>query len=198
MTGGKSRELEASVRRVETDRMHLGRAYGSSTCPACDRNAVDGFYRFLVIGGGFLSVCAQCRNAAVREAHDASESSEGPPARLTFWVRNDVEQNRPVGEVDEPHVPRPKSAKRRGREKPKPSVVTIWSHECRKLGRRGECGFCHAGNRILWRYAKTDVGTVALCSECRRAAIKPAAPPKRDAMNRALRGGAWEQNRRRH
>jgi hypothetical protein len=71
------------------------------------------------------------------------------------------------------------------------------------------CSSCkrkRAENTKYWRYADTSEGPLVLCMECKTKAInggkKPKPKPARkhggDAMSRAVSGGGFDTNRRRH
>ena len=72
-----------------------------------------------------------------------------------------------------------------------------------------ECSGCkrkRTGNTKFWRYANTSEGPLVLCLKCKTKAInggrkpKPKSPRKQggDAMSRAVSGGGFDTNRRRH
>lgn len=61
----------------------------------------------------------------------------------------------------------------------------------------GRCASCGKKKRPLWRYAQSTRGPVLICGSC-KPALRDRSFGSKDALDTAIRGGAWEQNRRRH
>ena len=61
-----------------------------------------------------------------------------------------------------------------------------------RLDIRGQCFRCGRSRRPIY-YAKSDIGKTFVCSPCRDRLL-----PKKDALDRAVSGGAFGMNRRRH
>lgn len=66
-----------------------------------------------------------------------------------------------------------------------------------RLDRTARCAFCGVKRRPVWNYAQSSQGPVAVCSKCKPWVFDLSFGYK-DALHGALRGGAWEQDRRRH
>ncbi len=59
------------------------------------------------------------------------------------------------------------------------------------------CAECAKTRRPLWRYAESNKGVVAICNDCKAEAFDRSFG-KKDALDLAKSGGAWEQDKRGH
>jgi hypothetical protein len=80
------------------------------------------------------------------------------------------------------------------------SPIKLASKRCRWVDNSQNrcCDECHTrGEKKLWRYSRSNQGTICLCSRCKRIVLDRSFGPI-DAQDVALEGGAFETNPRRH
>ena len=66
-----------------------------------------------------------------------------------------------------------------------------------KLLDGGTCANCKKSYPLLWRYAESTIGSLNLCTDC-KPLLLDFSFGKMDALDHAVTGGGFEQNRRRH
>ena len=59
------------------------------------------------------------------------------------------------------------------------------------------CVNCRKRSDQTWRYAESNLGPVFICRDC-KAEVFDRSFGSKDALDHAVSGGAWEQNRRKH
>ena len=61
----------------------------------------------------------------------------------------------------------------------------------------GQCLRCCGSSRPIWYYSKSTVGAILVCSPCHDQLLS-GSTDREDALDRAVSGGAFDTNRRRH
>jgi len=85
-------------------------------------------------------------------------------------------------------------SRREGRSKAKTILLTSRSELVDVFA---PCGKCRRSSRPLWFFRSTNWGPIFLCSRCKQLARRTGRKDI-DVLQRALSGGAFEMNRRRH
>jgi hypothetical protein len=79
----------------------------------------------------------------------------------------------------------------------KQGPITLISKRGTRVNMRRPCDSCHCVEPVTWRYERSNRGTVYICGRCKSGLFNRSFE-KRDALNLAFQGGAFEINRRRH
>jgi hypothetical protein len=77
-----------------------------------------------------------------------------------------------------------------------PTPIILESKRGKRIGDSKHCSECHGLFDVVWRYAKSNMGVVYLCSSCKPIVFDRSFGPA-DAMNRAWIS-SFESNRRKH
>lgn len=75
--------------------------------------------------------------------------------------------------------------------------ITLISRRGTRTNGRRACDSCHSMESVTWRYAESSRGAVYVCGRCKSGLFNRSFD-KKDALNLAYQGGAFEMNRRRH
>lgn len=78
----------------------------------------------------------------------------------------------------------------------KPKLILI-SRRGKRVDERIECSNCGKLENSVWLYLQSNQGKVSICNECKPSVLDTSFGRK-DAMDYAILGGAFESDRRRH
>ncbi|HDY85176.1 MAG TPA: hypothetical protein ENH74_05775 [Methylophaga sp.] len=87
------------------------------------------------------------------------------------------------------------NTQKKGRKKK--NKLMLISKRGTRIERKTECNLCHKEKSPVWHYTESSHGVVNICADC-KPMLFDRSFGKKDALEYAKTGGAFEGNRRRH